>query len=237
MIEGLSVELAPERITFDIPPGGFIPVRGASLVVGVEDQRGDRCFTAARIERREELAASVRLEATLLFLDGPLSEASRTPTFDSRHYRTGLPTSVLDRWVALGVFVPRLFDRVLACPGCEAIVSVRSGCGACGSARVEKPLLIHHFACAHVSLVADFECGGRLICPKCRTRDLVVGADYEYDDGPRACLDCGWSDRDVEQVAQCVSCPLRIPLRQAIELDLIGYHVDRLDPLAFLAAR
>src|SRR5262249_53790826 len=92
----------------------------------------------------------------------------------------GLPTELLERWERIGVLSSYLYDRVELCPQCHALPTFRQGCPRCGAARLTNERLIHHFACAHVGLVADFEVDGELVCPKCRTRQLVVGADYDY---------------------------------------------------------
>ena len=96
--------------------------------------------------------------------------------------------------------------------------------------------LIHHFACAHVGPICDFETSEGLVCPKCRRRRLVVGSDFEYQAGASRCLDCHWSGSELEQVGQCLRCAFRFAGRQAQSLEMIGYHVHRLDPLAFIAA-
>jgi hypothetical protein len=106
------------------------------------------------------------------------------------------------------------------------------GCASCGSARVQSERLIHHFACAHVGHAEDFDGPRGLACPKCRTRTLVVGADYEFQPGPFRCLDCHWSDTELCLVGQCLRCQFRSPGEQAHELELKGYHVDRMDLLA-----
>ena len=47
--------------------------------------------------------------------------------------------------------------------------------------------MIHHFACAHVGPLREFEGAEGLTCPKCLTKKLVVGADYEFLDGVHLC--------------------------------------------------
>ena len=39
--------------------------------------------------------------------------------------------------------------------------------------------LIHHFRCAHVGYADEFLEGEEIVCPKCRARGLIVGADFE----------------------------------------------------------
>lgn len=167
-----------------------------------------------------------------------LEPANLTPVFrqESMEFALNLPEPVLRRWEEVGVLERRVVDRVLLCPRCQGLPTFRRGCRHCGSAFVTNDRLIHHFACAHVGFVGDFEVDGALVCPKCRTRQLVVGADFEHLTGPHRCLECQWSDTELEAVAQCLRCNLRFPGYQAHEQELRGYHVHRLDPLALLAA-
>ena len=67
----------------------------------------------------------------------------------------------------------------------DALYLIRSG-----SVKVTNERLIHHFACAHVAPVSDFEKGGELVCPKCRMRRMIVASDFEYANGPYRCADC-----------------------------------------------
>ena len=99
------------------------------------------------------------------------------------------PEDMLKKWVALGVLYQASLDRVQLCPKCRGLPSFRPGCLQCGSADVSNDRLMHHFACAHVGLIGDFETPAGLVCPKCRTRSLVARADYEYLVGTYVCPD------------------------------------------------
>lgn len=161
-----------------------------------------------------------------------------TPTFhwETMDFKAGLAESVLRPWADVGVLQSVFLDRVQLCPKCQGMVTFRQGCPACGSASLQADQLIHHFACAHVAFVTDFEQWTNLVCPKCRGRELVVGVDFEYLKGPYRCLECHWSDTTLEHVGQCLRCQLRFPGYQAYEMDLRGYRAKRLDPLALVAA-
>jgi hypothetical protein len=173
---------------------------------------------------------------------GPAHEILRpenlTAVLDPRtmQFRTRYPQETLDNWVDLGILRRFVLDRVKLCPRCHSLPTFREGCRSCGSGRVVRERLIHHFACAHVGPVREFESEGELVCPKCRTRRLVVGVDYEYLQGPYHCLACQWTDTELEQVAHCLSCGFRFPGHQAFEQELVGYDANRLDVLALLAA-
>ncbi len=122
-----------------------------------------------------------------------------------------------------GTLAPKLLDRALVCPRCESLPSFRHGCPCCGSGRVEQESLIHHFACAYVGRVEDFETADGIACAKCRARHLTVGADFEYQRGPLRCLDCQWSPRELELVGHCLRCGFRFPANQALVKDLMAY--------------
>lgn len=209
------------------------------LVVGVEADDGVLYFATVEVRHTSSVPGGLRAGGQFLPAHRDLLRPENLmPTLDPRtyHFVTGLPEDTLVRWVELGIFRPVLVDRVLVCPQCQALPTFRNGCRACGSVHLASCRLIHHFACAHVGFVADFESQGEIVCPKCRTHGLVVGTDFEHLDGPYRCLDCKWSDTELEFVGQCLRCGLRFPAGQLCEKELIGYHVNRLDPLALIGA-
>lgn len=183
-----------------------------------------------------------RLDDGLIEVDGEvgglagqiLAPENLTSTLKTPDMQFGLPfpDAVYDRWVRAGVLTPVTVDRVQLCPKCHSLPTFRMGCANCGSARIATDQLIHHFPCAHVGVAEHFDSSDGLACPKCRTRDLVVGADFEYLSGPFRCQDCHWSDTALIPVGHCLRCSLRFPGEQAYEMELRGYHAHRLDLLA-----
>lgn len=148
----------------------------------------------------------------------------------------GVPDEFLDTQAAEGRIRRELLDRVQVCPKCHCLPTFRLGCQCCGSGRVDNEVLIHHYACAHVGTVAEFDRGDALVCPKCLAKQLVVGADHEWLYGPYLCQDCDWSSQELEMVGHCLVCSHRFPSSQAHTLELIEYHAHRLDALGYLAA-
>ncbi len=167
-----------------------------------------------------------------------LSETNLTPNWNPHTHRfaTALPPNTVDSLVQTGVLTPYLYDRTMVCPDCHATPTLRFGCRACGSVETEKRRMIHHFACAHVGPVETFETNNELVCPKCRVRSLVIGADFEYLEGSHECGSCGHTDLELEMVGQCHMCNLRFSMEFALEEEVMAYHVERLDPLAIIAA-
>ena len=156
------------------------------------------------------------------------------PMFDNEtmEFSYRIPPSILREWERQGVLESVWLDCVQLCPRCHGPPTFRFGCNCCGSGRVRREQMIHHFTCGYVGAAADFERGEELVCPKCRRRGLIVGADFEYSEGPHRCLDCAWSGFELEHIAHCLRCGFRFPSRQAFVQDLIGYHARRLGALA-----
>jgi Thaumarchaeal output domain 1 len=208
------------------------------LVVGVETPNGPFRFAGVRVRYKGTVSGD-RLKVGCEFggFGQQLLQADTlAPRFvaELQVFAAPFPTDLLDAWCAVGVLKVILTDRVQLCPQCHALPTFRPGCRRCGSANVANDQLIHHYACAHVGRVSDFQTPAGLVCPKCRTRHLIVSSDYEYVTGPYQCRQCQWSDTELEQVAQCLRCGVRFPGHQAYLQDLRDYRADRLDPLALL---
>jgi hypothetical protein len=237
-VSGMTRDLSVEGVGLDLAAAVTPPTPALVVVFGGAGLPGRCAGCEVRYQKRLP-GGGLRLGGRFAgFGHELLHPKNLTPAFDPQalEFRLGLNEPVLERWAEVGVLAGRLWDRVQLCPSCHAVPTFRDGCPQCGSARVASERLIHHFACAHVGPVAEFERAGDIVCPKCRHRPLVVGTDYEYTAGPFECLECRWSDMELEHVAQCLRCGLRFPGYQAYQKDLRVFHADRLDPLAFLPA-
>lgn len=175
-------------------------------------------------------------------LGGPIQDIlehdSIIPEFSWSEFQYTLPFpfELLDALADLGVLAREHLDRLLVCPDCFSLTTFRVGCPQCGSAKTAADRLIHHFACGYVGFVKEFETSEGLACPKCRSRHLVIGADYEYTGGAQRCNDCDWVGSQLKLVGHCMKCNARFPGREAALLDLFSFHAQRLDPLAFNAS-
>jgi len=229
--EGFSVDVSEGGLLFEIQGINRLPTR--HMLVGVEAQEGKLHYATVEVRRQDETVTGLRIGAQFA---SEARDVIRHANFDpvTSRFKTGLPPATLQRWVEFGILTPVLVDHVLVCPQCRALPSFRRSCRMCGTVRVASPQLIHHFACANVGYLEDYQSDDRIICPKCRSQDLMVGADFEYLNGPYTCLECKWQDNELESVAKCLGCQALFPAHQAVEEELIGYHVNRLDPLVLL---
>ena len=132
------------------------------------------------------------------------------------------------------VITPKLLDHVEVCPKCSGIPTVRKGCARCLSSHVESSRMIHHFACAHVDFEETFDAEGTIVCRKCRAKNLIVGADFEYLEGPKRCQDCHQANLEKIDIGHCLNCGHRFPFSLAKTQEILGYHVSKLDLLVLL---
>ena len=212
----------------------------AALDAGANDYMSkpfDSTELKARLMVGQRLVGSVTAKCepkvTTTVSNVPGADGYIMPVFDPQtlKFGSGLPATVLRAWESDGSLRQVLLDRIQVCPQCRSLPTFRFGCSVCGSGCVTNDRMIHHFACAHVGPAADFDEDGELVCPKCRVRRLVVGADFEHLMGPYRCLDCDWSAAELEHVAHCLGCGYRFPANEAVIEDLVGFHAQPLGSL------
>lgn len=209
-----------------------------SLVLGASTVDGRTLFAGCVLTSHEVSDDGIHCEISRGGVgELVLAEQARVPTLDVDYFQYRLPyaDSVYDSWCRAGIFNRTVLDRVLICGKCRSVATFRFACRQCGSGRVAHKMLAHHFACAFVAPISEFESAETLKCPNCRTKHLVAGTDFEYMPGDNECDVCGWSDRELEQTGHCLNCDSRFAAHKAAEQELVGYHVERLASLADIA--
>ena len=205
-------------------------------MVGIETTEGDFLYATFQWTKQEKEETGLRLEGRMLSRVGdPFHETKLLPKLDAKHFKftSQMSDDTMRQWTVRGVLTQRPIDRVKTCPQCTGLATFRDGCPQCGSAFTRTTQLIHHFPCAHVAPVSEYETDG-LVCPKCRSRNLVVGANFEYLDGPRHCTECRWTDVRTALLGECLACGLRFPGDKAHEKEIIQFYVRKLDLLALI---
>jgi rubredoxin len=233
---GFLKDLSEEGLEFELHSTP-LKVR-STFVVGVECPDTVTRYAAVSVRHRSECVNGTRIGGTFEGIGNSLlQEHSRKPFLDEKlfQYRFPFPSTVYESWEAGGILKRSVLDRVMLCPRCRSVPTFRFACRNCRSGRLDHSLLIHHFPCAFVAPSTDFERGEDLVCPKCLTRKLVAGTDFEFMPGEFTCRSCGWKDQDLEQTGHCLNCETRFAAHQAAEEELVGYDVERLDPLALLS--
>lgn len=228
---GLMTDISSGGAGLRLADAGDLQV-GDLLLLRTEDGRspGFHALRVCNLHRRDSQAI---VNATLNTPLSPMfAQTMIFPSLDRMDMTYLMPFSemTLKSLESEGVITSVFLDRVLVCPACHGLPTVRHGCGACLSSRTEQRRMIHHFACAHVDFAEKFETADGLQCPKCRGRKLIVGADFEYTLGPKRCLDCGRTELEAE-IGHCMNCEQRFDMSTAYDLEMFGYHVHRLDIL------
>ena len=162
-----------------------------------------------------------------------LADEGRMPVIQAADYRyeRAFSEDLYTQWEAAGILRRVILDKTLVCPKCSALPTFRFACARCHSGRLRQDILVHHFACANVAPLDKYSGDTSLQCPKCRTKHLIAGTDFEYAPGEHLCLDCHWKSRELTQIGHCLQCEFRFPIHQAVEQELEGYDVDRVAAL------
>ncbi len=236
--EAITEDVSATGISLKMNSDTTLPCR--TVVVGAEASTGGRAFGTLQIASQQQSDDGVlRIGGRWIIgsAEDVLVSDKLRPRVDPRtlSFVYGWSEETLKKWTRLGVLRQYLVDRVLLCDRCGSIPSWRNGCHVCGSGRIHRDRLIHHFACAHVDRACDFETTDGLQCPKCRTNNLIVGSDYEFIEGPVECYDCGARGGQPTMAAMCHRCHHRFSMEEAEERMLYAYHVERLDPITFYA--
>lgn len=233
---GRSRDISVNGLAVDVPVGDWHLSQELLLGMHWQDTVHYAGIVIRRVQRDER---SIFLGAEFGGIAHELiGHETLLPTFDPELLMFVLPQSptVFESWTQAGVVTKTLLDRILVCPRCCGVPTVRNACRKCGSGRTCNDRLIHHFQCAYVGLAQEFDAGhGAQVCPKCQATQLVIGADFEFLTGQNRCQSCGWRDSEKELHGHCLRCDWRFELHQAREQELQSYHVRRLAPLAILA--
>ncbi len=230
-----SIDVSLGGMGVKIPDREQLPSR--NWVIGIEQTGGTIGYVNAYLRRVQYKAGE--LHVGLIFqseADDLLSPKNLWPAIniESKRFETPIAATSLDQWLELGVLHKQLVRRARTCPDCDAVCSVGTGCSQCGDFDLHYHDLIHHFACAHVNEATRFEKDDSIQCPKCLRDNLVAGADFEMIRSQYTCGHCNYEGDVTVQVGNCLNCQLRFPLEMGREVDIYGYHVERMDVLALV---
>ncbi|MBK7856034.1 MAG: hypothetical protein IPJ79_15155 [Bacteroidetes bacterium] len=119
-------------------------------------------------------------------------------------------------------------DRVYLCSNCSnGFMLYREVCPHCNSANVNASDIIHHFPCAYVGPIKDFQKEGEhvLVCPKCRKGLRHIGVDYDKPSIVNHCNSCDKSFQDVYVKAKCLGCHNDVEVQYLISHNISEYKI------------
>jgi len=235
---GKCVTLNMHELGLELDTSSDPPAR--QFVLRFQETNGDARFAGVVLDRSDRIDDG-RVALDCHFggpIDRILQSGHIAPRFhiDTMTFVFEFHEFLLTRLAEAGILNQVVIDRVQLCPNCHGLPTFREGCRKCGSSQIGTQRFIHHFACAYVRPVNEFQTSDGLVCPKCLARDPVVGADFEYLTGEYQCLNCHWRDCDLEHIGHCLRCRHRFPTHQSSVQDVTGFHAARLDPLDVIVA-
>lgn len=135
---------------------------------------------------------------------------------------------VLDSLARKGFVKADLTDQLLVCSTCgSANIRIKKLCPECMSPKLHKEGLIEHFSCGAVQKQTAFECGnGDLVCPKCKGKLQLIGADYRILPPAYTCMNCNARNSEPLLVSKCIDCGATINLDEEPEVFLYKYTAN-----------
>lgn len=108
-----------------------------------------------------------------------------------------------------GLFKSNFIDLVYCCSNCRSShLSYRETCPRCGNSHTDSFDIVHHFPCAYVGPITDFqnEIDDQLNCPKCSKKLRHIGVDYDKPSVLHVCKNCETKFQDYNVKAKCLYC-------------------------------
>lgn len=127
-----------------------------------------------------------------------------------------------------GWLTGKLVDKVHVCPECSsAHQNLRATCPKCRSIDITEQDLVHHFPCAHIAPMSDFQKkgGDGLHCPKCDKGLRHIGNDYDKPASIHNCNACGHTFQQAEFRSFCIDCNEDLHLHRLEEVSICQYEL------------
>jgi hypothetical protein len=137
---------------------------------------------------------------------------------------------ILEIAVQEGIFKSKFIDRIYLCPNCKSgHLSYRETCPKCGSPQTDSFDIIHHFPCAFVGPITDFnnDVDDQLNCPKCSKKLKHIGVDYDKPSVLHQCKNCDNRFQDFHVKAKCMSCTVDNPVNSLIDREIYDYQLTK----------
>jgi hypothetical protein len=129
-----------------------------------------------------------------------------------------------------GLFTSTYNERIYLCTNCQnGLLSYREVCPQCSSSHSVTEDLVHHFPCAYVGPIKDFQntIDDDLNCPKCNKKLRHIGVDYDKPSVLHTCQGCSHQYQDYHVKAKCLTCHFDNPVETLISREIRDYKLTR----------
>jgi GGDEF domain-containing protein len=129
-----------------------------------------------------------------------------------------------------GLIWPDFYERVYLCNNCSSgALSYREVCPHCNSANSRSEDLVHHFPCAYIGPISDFQnnIDNSLNCPKCNKTLRHIGIDYDKPSVIHHCNNCDQNYQDAFIKSKCLSCEDDIDVKYLVPKTVNIYKLTR----------
>lgn len=134
-----------------------------------------------------------------------------------------------------GLIWPDFQERIYVCSSCSGgFLSFREVCPHCKSSNIDGEDLVHHFPCAYIGPVSDFqmEDSSVLNCPKCNKDLHHIGVDYDKPAVINHCNNCDSIFQDVYVKAKCMNCENDMDVQYLKSRNINSYKLTKKGRLA-----
>ncbi|MDR9364209.1 MAG: response regulator [Balneolaceae bacterium] len=153
-----------------------------------------------------------------------------TSNLDFRREEKAL--DILDMAEQEGFLTSTYIDSFYTCNNCyNSYLLFRETCPSCQSADVESEEQIHHFPCAYVGPISDFQSSSNpnaLECPKCERILKHIGVDYDKPSIVFTCNRCDHIFQDPVVKAKCNVCSSDMNVESLLKKNLKSYQLTSL---------
>ncbi|HHM21215.1 MAG TPA: hypothetical protein ENJ20_04235 [Bacteroidetes bacterium] len=128
-----------------------------------------------------------------------------------------------------GWLTGKVVEKVHLCPDCgSAHQTMRATCPKCNSVDLTEQDLVHHFPCAYIGPISDFQNPDMngLHCPKCDKSLRHIGNDYDKPSSIYNCNSCRHDFQQSDFRSLCVDCGADNDLQNLREWDIKGYRLS-----------
>jgi ribosomal protein S27AE len=123
----------------------------------------------------------------------------------------------------------KVVEKIHLCPDCGSTHhTLRATCPKCSSVDLQEEDLVHHFPCAHIAPISDFERANAdgLHCPKCDKSLRHIGNDYDKPSSIYNCNSCHHPFQQSNFKSLCVDCGADNELDKLEEWDVKKYELS-----------